>query len=282
MALQDTIPDFGLYGDQNPFPDMFHAEAFSARAPVHDWTIAPHRHARMSQLFVIDDGHVEAAADDLNTVLSQGDFLYIPVHCVHRFDFRPGTEGMVLSFPLSLLDAVGPNPAELLGNLAKPFAGRMTPRLAATANLLRDAAADTVAFRLQITVPLAHSVLAQLAQARLSATQGAVAPGSARLSALDALINTHLEAGWTASDYAAAMSISTGHLSRLCRDVAGVGAAAYIERRIMNEACRMLAFTQLPVAEIGYRLGFPDPSYFSKRFRKAQALSPTDYRAQFT
>ena len=59
-----------------------------------------------------------------------------------------------------------------------------------------------------------------------------------------------------------------------------MGAKAYIEQAVMGEASRLLAFTRLPMSEIGYRLGFDDPSHFSKRFRAARGLAPSAYRRQ--
>jgi AraC family transcriptional activator of pobA len=49
----------------------------------------------------------------------------------------------------------------------------------------------------------------------------------------------------------------------------------------MREACRMLAYTRQPVAQIGYGLGFDDPSYFSRAFRRAMGVAPAAYRAGF-
>jgi len=60
-----------------------------------------------------------------------------------------------------------------------------------------------------------------------------------------------------------------------------LSASAYIEAHIIQEACRLLAFTQLSVAEVGYRLGFADPSYFSRRFRAVQQETPSVYRQRF-
>ncbi|MEY8841909.1 helix-turn-helix transcriptional regulator, partial [Cribrihabitans sp. XS_ASV171] len=102
-----------------------------------------------------------------------------------------------------------------------------------------------------------------------------------RLAQFDTLIARHMSEGWTASDYAAALSITAGHLSRLCRTATGRGATAYIEQARIEEACRLLAFTRLPVSEIGFRLGFADPSYFSKRFRNARDQTPSAYREGF-
>jgi len=105
---------------------------------------------------------------------------------------------------------------------------------------------------------------------------------SDRIQKLDTLISQHMVDGWSAPDFAAALSLSTGHLSRLCRQATGLGAAAYIDRKRMVEACRLLAFTQLPISEIGYRVGYGDPSYLTKRFTRAQGLAPSAYRARVT
>ena len=49
---------------------------------------------------------------------------------------------------------------------------------------------------------------------------------------------------------------------------------------VMTEACRLIAFTRLPVAEVGYRLGYADPPYFSRRFRLRMGETPSAYRAR--
>ncbi|WP_207101751.1 helix-turn-helix transcriptional regulator, partial [Paracoccus shandongensis] len=61
----------------------------------------------------------------------------------------------------------------------------------------------------------------------------------------------------------------------------GQGATRHIETVLMTEARRLLAFTRLPIAEIGHRLGFDDPPYFSRRFRVATGQSPSEYRGRF-
>jgi YesN/AraC family two-component response regulator len=43
-------------------------------------------------------------------------------------------------------------------------------------------------------------------------------------------------------------------------------------------ACRLLDTTTLTVREVGYRVGYEDPYYFSRMFRKLMGLSPRQYR----
>ena len=124
---------------------------------------------------------------------------------------------------------------------------------------------------------MANALLACIAETSEAASTDARSQD--RLSRLTALVRQHMAEGWSVSDYADALSVSAGHLSRLCRAATGAGAQSFIERVILDEACRYLVFTDLPVAEIGYRTGFSDPGYFSKRFRAAMGTAPRSYRA---
>ena len=278
MAVSLDIPSIGLFGEAGTFPDLVHCEQYSARAPYHDWYIPAHRHANMVQLHMIYQGGMKARLDSDEHRLDDMEFAYIPAHCVHEFHFDPDTEGDVLSLPLPVVQSVGPAPEEVTSALSGPFTGPIDGRLAALVTLLREGLRTAEPFRAQQVVGLAHSVLAHLARIALASRRPDSLPR--RLDDLDALIAAHMAEGWSASDYARALSMTTGHLSRLCRDATGMGTAAYVERAVMTEACRLLAFTGLPVSEVGYRLGYADPSHFSKRFRAARGDTPTRYRAR--
>lgn len=280
--MQNIIPAFALYGEHDQFPDVIHIEDFSVRAPIHNWRILPHRHSQMSQLFMVKTGRIEARTDEENHVIGMGDFLYIPEHCVHEFVFKPGSQGKIFSYPVSVVRTVSPSTDQVASALSRPFAGSVDAPLKQMTQMLDDIAGGSGPFRAQQIMGMAHSVLAHLADISISDVAPDQMPKHSRLFALDELIAQNLSTGWSASDFAKALSLSTGHLSRMCRTATGHGAATYIEQRRMQEACRLLAFTQLPVSEIGYRLGFIDPSHFSKRFRAARGQTPTNYRALFT
>lgn len=46
----------------------------------------------------------------------------------------------------------------------------------------------------------------------------------------------------------------------------------------MTEACKLLQSTDLPIYQVAQRLGYGDPYYFSRQFRKAVGVSPRTYR----
>lgn len=272
------IPDFTLYGKTTPFPDVVHAETFLARAPEHGWTITPHRHSNMAQLFAVKTGQVAAFVDGHDYQLTADTFLYLPIQTVHGLQIEPQTDGTVMSFPLPVLGSIGPTSPEMDTALGQVFMGDVSAQLGGLLAELTNVVSSTQSYRQQIAVGLAHATLGVLAG---MAPQASQVPASTRLAQFDALIAAHIGKGWGPAQFASALNMTTGHLSRLCRDATGTAASTYIERAIMEEACRMLAFTRMPVAEIGYRLGFADPSYFSKRFRATRRLTPSAYRAQF-
>ena len=53
----------------------------------------------------------------------------------------------------------------------------------------------------------------------------------------------------------------------------------YLIHLRIRQACRLLDTTGLTVREIGFRVGFEDPYYFSRMFRKLMGQSPRQYRA---
>ena len=53
---------------------------------------------------------------------------------------------------------------------------------------------------------------------------------------------------------------------------------AFINDRVILEAKRLLRFTNLMVKEIAYRMGYDDPSYFVKFFKRQTGYLPSDFR----
>ncbi|AOW14451.1 hypothetical protein LPB72_02990 [Hydrogenophaga crassostreae] len=58
----------------------------------------------------------------------------------------------------------------------------------------------------------------------------------------------------------------------------GFTAKQVIDRRIVLEARRLLAHSQMPVAHIGHQLGFTEPTNFVKFFRRLGGETPQQFR----
>ncbi len=77
---------------------------------------------------------------------------------------------------------------------------------------------------------------------------------------------------------AEAAGVNEDHLSRLFHRELGIGIWDFLNRYRMRKARELLAATSLPVSEVANRVGFPDPSYFCRVFRKLCGTSPQSYR----
>lgn len=80
------------------------------------------------------------------------------------------------------------------------------------------------------------------------------------------------------SDYAAALGYSGRTLTRAAQAATGSTAKQYLDARILLEARRLLVHTDATSAEISRRLGFPDPSDFTKFFRRRDGGTPLRFR----
>ncbi|WHT16757.1 AraC family transcriptional regulator [Crossiella sp. CA-258035] len=80
-------------------------------------------------------------------------------------------------------------------------------------------------------------------------------------------------------DYADRLGCSSKTLTRACRSATGQAAKQLIDARVALEAKRLLAYTNLPVANISRRLGFSEPTNFGKFFQRETGQSPSTFRS---
>ncbi|MFJ7966372.1 helix-turn-helix transcriptional regulator [Streptomyces sp. NPDC096324] len=79
-------------------------------------------------------------------------------------------------------------------------------------------------------------------------------------------------------DYALTLGYSARTLSRAALDSAGIGAKEFIDRRVILEAKRLLAHTDLAAARIADRLGFSSATNFAKYFHQRAGQAPIAFR----
>jgi len=82
------------------------------------------------------------------------------------------------------------------------------------------------------------------------------------------------------ADYASELGVSPGHLNALCRGALRQSASRVLLQRLTLEAKRLLAHSDLTAAQVGFRLGFEDPAYFARFFRREAGQPPTTFRAR--
>lgn len=83
---------------------------------------------------------------------------------------------------------------------------------------------------------------------------------------------------WQVGQYAALLRVTPTRLNRLCLRITGQTAFDIAQERLLLEACRQLTYLPAGIATIAYELGFQDPAYFSRLFKKRFGLTPSQYR----
>jgi len=72
---------------------------------------------------------------------------------------------------------------------------------------------------------------------------------------------------------------SVSRFSNLFKQKTGYAPIDYFLQMKMQKACQLLDFSDRSIKDIAFSMGFEDPYYFSKRFRKIIGVSPRKYRA---
>ncbi len=82
------------------------------------------------------------------------------------------------------------------------------------------------------------------------------------------------------SAYAEQLSLTPNYLNYICKKVVGKTASQLLHERLIIEAQRLLVHTTQSVKEIGFLMGFDDPSYFVRFFKKYTGKTPAEFRQQ--
>lgn len=83
------------------------------------------------------------------------------------------------------------------------------------------------------------------------------------------------------SQYAGQLSISVSHLNDTINELTQSSVSKHIQNLSILEAKRQLYFTDRSIKEIGYEVGYEDPVYFGKLFKKITNTTPLQFRKQF-
>lgn len=89
-------------------------------------------------------------------------------------------------------------------------------------------------------------------------------------------IRTHICDKLSLSEVACAIGISQNYLSSLFRQYSELGFNDYVMSLKINTAKTLLAQEHLKVCQVSERLGFDNPHYFSKVFKKYTGYSPSE------
>ncbi|MBX2921014.1 MAG: helix-turn-helix transcriptional regulator [Melioribacteraceae bacterium] len=91
------------------------------------------------------------------------------------------------------------------------------------------------------------------------------------------VVETHLTEQPSVNAIAEKLALTTNSLYRIVKEYSGVSPKDFFTKRLVIEAQRKLQYSNLSVKELAYELGFNDPDYFSRFFKKCTGKSISEF-----
>ncbi len=102
--------------------------------------------------------------------------------------------------------------------------------------------------------------------------------GRLRLAPVLAHLREHLDEAFELRELASLLHLHPTYFSNLFRSLMGMPPLAYLLQLRVEKAKELLWFSAATVADIARLVGFADPLYFSRQFRRLTGRSPRNYR----
>lgn len=287
-----SIPFYALYGEDTPVGDteFVHIEDIESRSGLYDWEIKPHAHANLLQLVVVSEGRVDVELDEHAEQLHGPCIISIPSGVVHGFRFSPQTKGAVISVANDFL-AMRPNPADAqtlheVMNFPSVIDFASTPdefqSVYQITQYIFSEFRGAEQGRSMMFDALIRILLLQVRRKIVPPHERDQQKNYRRavFVRFRSLVDEYYKEKWTIPDYANHMGISESRLNRVCHTFTGKTAFDIVQDRTIIEAQRFLIYTKAPVTQIAYDLGFNDPAYFCRFFKKVTGQTPKQFRQE--
>jgi AraC family transcriptional activator of pobA len=278
------VPSFFLFGEPpRAVKDRFlHLEPLDVRSRPNDWTIRPHAHADLSQIFHLTHGGGTMTADGEALPFQAPCLLLAPARTVHGFTYEKDAAGSVLTIAdayLGELTLREPAFAAIFRS-ARPLPLGAVSISQELARLKRELAweapghaAAVEAQLLAVLVAVLRRLLQEEQTDRLP-----VGPQAQLVAQFREAVEDTYRQPLSMGAYADRLGVTLSRLRSACLHVTARPPGVLLRERTLLEAKRALRYSDMTVAEAAYALGFDDPAYFSRFFTKAAGESPRAYR----
>jgi len=241
---------------------------------------------------LVASGEGSHEADFRTYRLAAGSVVWIRPGTVHRWSDVDTCDGPLILFRPDFLagftaeEAAAPASWQLEGQ-------RLALALLAAGHLGREH--ETAVRSPELASPrlLSHLLGALILRALPDAPPSTSAPRAGRgrpeagrrhevFRAYRSAVEEHFAEWHQVADYAGALGYDVRTLSRATSAAAGTGAKTFLDQRVLLEAKRLLAHTDLPVGSCAWRLGFRDVANFTTFFRRQTGTPPAGWRTAYS
>jgi AraC family transcriptional activator of pobA len=210
--------------------------------------------------------------------------LFVPATTVHGFEWLENSEGFVITMASSYVSELSRHGEELALPFAKPTAIMLGGDEAKRVQSLVDDLMRELSWVAPGNRPAVNAAMLSLLVVGLRGLSAAsqTTPREGTHASTVARLRERIEKRFRlrepVSVYATALGVSQTALRAACAQVAGRSPMQILDQRTLLEARRSLLYSNFSIAEIAYSVGFDDPAYFSRFFRRQTGVSPRSYR----
>ncbi|QJW91254.1 helix-turn-helix domain-containing protein [Spirosoma taeanense] len=288
--MNNTITNYDVYGEAYTphLPDYVFSEQFGDRLRKVDWTIEPHVHTDLFQIFFVETGQLTSQLGARTVQLQAPCLVIIPIDTVHSCRFSEDVSGSALLFSNAYLETFFQASPLVLVALSQPqiiLAEEDPFAFSSIVDLIRQVHTELYddlperGFAIRATLSLLLVSIYRFVQKRSVNNQAATNRHLAYFRRFQQLIKLHLPGERSIGQYAQEIGITAVHLNRVCRTVVQQSALGVIQDQLLLEAQRYLLHSAYSISEIAYQLNFEDPGYFARLFKKRLGISPSAFRA---
>lgn len=242
----------------------------------------PHRHD-FYQLTFVTKGKGWHDIDFTKHKINGRQIFFMKPGQVHTWVFAPGAEGIVIEFTRESLPAISAKSLFLLKQVpaiedATKFKSetQWSDFLTVSELMIKEFNTKKPQFEASLE-GLLQNLLVQLVRVSSSVVQHNTLSVIERFQKL---VDENYQTEHLVGFYAKKMNMTPKALTMQVSRGLKKSPKAVIQNRFILEAKRLLSYSELSVAEVGYELGFDDANYFTRFFTKATKLSPAKFRAK--
>ncbi|MBB1252770.1 AraC family transcriptional regulator [Streptomyces sp. OF3] len=252
----------------------------------------PHRHS-FHEVVYVAEGSGRHVVDSVCRPLRPPQLCVIWPGQVHHWELSGQLSGWVVLFNPDFL-LTHPEDEELLRSLSAqpllPLSDEQARGLTALLREMREEHEGGANGHRSVLESLLHVLLVRAARSVAAPAGGAPeAPDGtgrppvedrARELARDFLGRLALPdgVGLSVGEHAARLGVSGGYLTESVKRATGRTPSQLLREARVREAKRLLVATELSVRRVAGRVGYPDPAYFCRFFRRETGISPGAFR----
>lgn len=249
--------------------------------------IKMHAHNNLFQVFYINEGTTMLTFNNTEVEINAPALITIPKNMPHGFIHQTEVLGWMLSLSDLVLEQILQREAEIIFELDSVLVHQLDNEDENTKTIIYTL--DQIVSEYYADKPgrmlMIQNLVIQLLVGlfRIPDPQRTSLSGNDNASKVyfrryQQLIRHHHNFSVSIENYSNELGITPGHLNRVCQSISQQTPKEIVLDYFVNEAKRMLMNIETSITEIAYELGFEDPGYFTRLFKKRTGSTPRAYR----